>query len=837
MAVLNFPASPNNGDTYVENGVTYTYSGTAPNGFWQADNQNVAPTPDPNITVTGALTVDSESGTGNAVAFLASDGQVKRGDASTSLVGPFALKAGDTFVGNVILSANSRLGVGTASPVSAINAEGIRPEITLTNTSTGETGVTFKSSTGGNDGKLVYNCTSDKLEIYTGDITGLPELVLDSTGKLGLGNNFPEAALEVRDDRGLQIAKADGASKWRFTPTAELSLTEEVTGNDIFKIQSDGKIGLGGAPDPLNNYNLLSVFGKGIAIDKGTGTESGIVFTNGEQQKAKLLYDYSASEVQIETNGSDVRINNVGSIGVRTTAPSAPLHVKGQVKVEDSPITLVDGSDIVNIEHDYIGSTTNSPFSLRTNNADRLTVLSNGNVTATSAASNPTFLFQSTGTGNSKAAAAFTVKSSATATNRTASLSLNADGGDVSSPGTFKISQDGNQDVFFEQDGGNNISFKFQNTDVAHLSSSGNVIVGGTVGATNGNKLTIDDTSQSGLSLITDGSVGGQLGHPEGRRFGCDVELNSSNNLIIRNNELNKNIEFIGDYSTLMTLVNASSLRQQVVIGGSTHWNEDENVLLTVGDAGKNVSGVELRGSNSQAIKFTETNNPTDDFSELFHAPSQGFAFKTSTSSPEKFRIRENGRIETYTTAPNAAFDIGTNRAASSTEILITANSSITSTGSGGVNVMKIYTNGDVQNTNNNYGALSDRKLKKNIENASSQWDDIKAIQLKNYEFKNPLMGTDRYLGVIAQDLVTISPGLVSETEDVVVNDTPVFDENGNPVFDSDGNQETERVEQKTGETTMSVKYSVLYLKALGALQEAMTRIEDLETRINALES
>ena len=38
-------------------------------------------------------------------------------------------------------------------------------------------------------------------------------------------------------------------------------------------------------------------------------------------------------------------------------------------------------------------------------------------------------------------------------------------------------------------------------------------------------------------------------------------------------------------------------------------------------------------------------------------------------------------------------------------------------------------------------------------------------------------------------------------------------------------------------DTTKSVKYSVLYMKAVKALQEAMTRIETLETEVAALKS
>ena len=58
-----------------------------------------------------------------------------------------------------------------------------------------------------------------------------------------------------------------------------------------------------------------------------------------------------------------------------------------------------------------------------------------------------------------------------------------------------------------------------------------------------------------------------------------------------------------------------------------------------------------------------------------------------------------------------------------------------------------------------------------------------------------------------------ISPGLVSEAPD----------------RDGDGND--------LGTVTKSVNYSVLYMKAIKALQEAMTKIETLEAKVNALEN
>ena len=43
-------------------------------------------------------------------------------------------------------------------------------------------------------------------------------------------------------------------------------------------------------------------------------------------------------------------------------------------------------------------------------------------------------------------------------------------------------------------------------------------------------------------------------------------------------------------------------------------------------------------------------------------------------------------------------------------------------------------------------------------------------------------------------------------------------------------------IKSTTGEKVRSVKYSVLYMKAITALQEAMAKIETLETKVKALE-
>ena len=117
---------------------------------------------------------------------------------------------------------------------------------------------------------------------------------------------------------------------------------------------------------------------------------------------------------------------------------------------------------------------------------------------------------------------------------------------------------------------------------------------------------------------------------------------------------------------------------------------------------------------------------------------------------------------------------------------------------------------GNVVNTNNSYGSISDARKKTDIVDAGSQWSDIKAMRFRKFKMKDDPSGLVQ-LGVVAQEVELTSPGLVDEHQD----------------RDAEGND--------LGTTTKSVKTSVLLMKAAVALQEAMARIETLEAEVAAL--
>ena len=118
------------------------------------------------------------------------------------------------------------------------------------------------------------------------------------------------------------------------------------------------------------------------------------------------------------------------------------------------------------------------------------------------------------------------------------------------------------------------------------------------------------------------------------------------------------------------------------------------------------------------------------------------------------------------------------------------------------------YANGNTESITGSYGTISDRNLKENInyltdDQKTGQVDDIKNLRFAKYNLK----GDDRtQLGVIAQDVEQTSPGLVSKSV-------------------------------RDGVEVRSVKQSIIHQKAVVALQVALQKIEDLEARIQVLES
>jgi hypothetical protein len=120
---------------------------------------------------------------------------------------------------------------------------------------------------------------------------------------------------------------------------------------------------------------------------------------------------------------------------------------------------------------------------------------------------------------------------------------------------------------------------------------------------------------------------------------------------------------------------------------------------------------------------------------------------------------------------------------------------------------LNVYGNGNVVNTNGSYGAISDIKLKENIVDSTSKLEKLNQVRIVNYN----LIGEEqKQIGVIAQELEQIFPGMVDEAKD----------------FNKEG--------KDLGTTTKSVKYSVFVPMLIKAIQELNAKVTALEAQLGA---
>ena len=146
-----------------------------------------------------------------------------------------------------------------------------------------------------------------------------------------------------------------------------------------------------------------------------------------------------------------------------------------------------------------------------------------------------------------------------------------------------------------------------------------------------------------------------------------------------------------------------------------------------------------------------------------------------------------------------------------------------------------IGSDGDAYNHDNAYNQISDERIKQNITDANSQWDDIKALKVRNFVFKDDARAygdkAKVQIGVVAQEAESVCPKLVTE---VKPSPADVISSSELGTLYEDGDELP--VDTKVGDVkevkdhVKGFRYSVLYMKAIKALQEAQTRIETLET-------
>ena len=249
-----------------------------------------------------------------------------------------------------------------------------------------------------------------------------------------------------------------------------------------------------------------------------------------------------------------------------------------------------------------------------------------------------------------------------------------------------------------------------------------------------------------------------------------------------------------------------------------------------------------IEGSSSRGIEFYDGSEREGAI--IFDESTDGFVFKvggTGGSLTDAMHIDSSGGVGIGDSSPDAVLDVvsGTN---GFVQILQNTHGSspyglainhdhdadnntrkFLNCDGGGTNRCIIWSDGDVNNSDNAYGSISDVRIKQGIRDANSQWDDIKAIKVRNFKKNEDVL---KYKDKAWEQIGVIAQELEESGMDKLVREHP-----------ADESEIATNEDINEGDMVKSVQYSIIYMKAIKALQEAMAKIETLESKVTALEN
>ena len=705
----------------------------------------------------------------------------------------------------------------------------------LTIATTDHTGITLRSATNRNGsvffsdgtsgadeyrGWIQYTHTSDYLTFGT---NGGERLRITSAGDLGLGTNSPDRQLHIR-----------GAAP-------------------IIRLDDTG----GGYSEISANTAILS-----LRADQGN--------------------TQSSSYINFQVDGTErLRITSDGKVGINETSPDRALHVKTttdteQIYVENTASSGRAQVRFVNPHGDWvtglIGGTTDGDFitytsaaknfRVYTNNAERFRIKSDGAFSLTS--ENTTGWLLKAGQDSSSYSA---IDGHFATTNRTLYLNQetshrsfvvwNKNGSDgygfgLDSSGNFKVVRGTNERLRINSDGEVGIG-ENNPTRRLHVASDDDLttFTGGSYGTFAIENSQWDNGDYTAMDFLYNGSAkavsriaskitssGASLHFGVSNNYSTGITheamvIDYTGNLLI-NSTSNNGASNAGQTPVLYAngYCNFGGLRVKGGDDGNTIYKDGGDLCIVTASAHNiilkanggtsftiNSSGNMLvNTSSSHAAKHAIHSGSTVGCAEFASALGGAGAacqvnVRVNTSASQGLYIRQGGSSQTiaggnhaarFWNSENARMQFGVNN----------------------TERFRIESNGDLKATDTSIGSLSDSRLKKNIVDFTYDLTKFKQFKPRTFDWINPELHTDKtgIRGFVAQEIETV--------DSVLVGDYELFDET-----EDTKNPDLEIIKADDGTNkAKDAKLGSNDAMYISVIQQLITKIETLETKVAALE-
>ena len=301
--------------------------------------------------------------------------------------------------GRLLIGGNSNSASSHADELQIINTSA-QGGLSIINASNGQGNIYFGHSGGTADGRIEYSHQADYMRFFTANDE---RLRIISDGKVGIGTNTPQTALEIGKghtdpvirlndpaDRRMSIRGPSAnnfASVGTETSHALMFFTNGYS-NERFRITSGGSVNIGGDYSQTT-YNFkvtgTSYLNGVVRVPNGSAAAPAIHFGDSDSG----LYGDASNGVRITAGGSDriVATSNGVTFPPKATALtsftlgsqsalSKPLYFADAASVESASILLDNSSQELRIKNGRFSG----EITFTTYNAEKLRILSNGHL-------------------------------------------------------------------------------------------------------------------------------------------------------------------------------------------------------------------------------------------------------------------------------------------------------------------------------------------------------------------------------------------------------------------------------------------------------------------------